>query len=47
LTLIGSWGTCHLAWYWVSVERLRWVVYAWVGLMLGGVLLSAVRFYET
>jgi hypothetical protein len=40
LTLIGSWGTCHLAWYWVSVERLRWVVYAWVGLMLGGVLLT-------
>ena len=37
LTLIGAWGTCHLAWYWVSVERLRWVVYVWVGLMIGGV----------
>ncbi len=37
LTLIGSWGTCQLAWYWVTVERLRWVVYTWVGLMLGGV----------
>lgn len=40
LTLIGSWGTCHLAWYWVTVERLRWVVYAWVGLMIGGILLT-------
>ena len=40
LTLIGAWGTCHLAWYWVSVERLRWVVYTWVGLMIGGVLLT-------
>ena len=40
LTLIGSWVTCHLAWYWVTVERLRWVVYAWVGLMIGGVLLT-------
>jgi hypothetical protein len=37
LTLMGSWGTCHLAWYWVTVERLRWVVYTWVGLMLGGI----------
>jgi hypothetical protein len=40
LTLVGSWGTCNLAWYWVTVERLRWVVYAWVGLMIGGVLLT-------
>ena len=40
LTAIGSWGTCRLAWYWVSVERLRWVVYTWVGLMIGGVLLT-------
>jgi multidrug transporter EmrE-like cation transporter len=40
LTAIGAWGTCHLAWYWVSVERLRWVVYTWVALMLGGLLLT-------
>jgi hypothetical protein len=40
LTLIGAWGTCHLAWYWVTVERLRWVVYTWVGLMIGGILLT-------
>lgn len=40
LTLIGAWGTCHLAWYWVTVEGLRWVVYAWVGLTIGGLLLT-------
>jgi hypothetical protein len=40
LTAIGVWGTCHLAWYWVSVEQLRWVVYVWVALMLGGVILT-------
>ena len=40
LTLIGAWGTCYLSWYWVTVERLRWVVYAWVGLTIGGVLLT-------
>lgn len=40
LSLIGSWGTCHLAWYWVTVERLRWLVYTWVGLTIGGVALT-------
>jgi hypothetical protein len=40
LTLIGAWGTCHLTWYWVTVERLRWVVYAWVGLTIGGLLVT-------
>jgi hypothetical protein len=37
LTIIGSWGTYRLAWYWVTIEGLRWVVYVWVGLMLCGV----------
>jgi hypothetical protein len=40
LTLIGSWGTFHLSWYWVTVEQLRWIVYVWVGLMLGGIALT-------
>ncbi len=40
LTLIGSWGTYGLAWYWVSVERKRWVVYAWIGLMIIGVIVT-------
>lgn len=40
LTLIGSWGTYRLAWYWVSVERKRWVVYAWIGLMIIGIIVT-------
>jgi hypothetical protein len=40
LTLLGTVGTVCLAWYWVSVERLRWVVFAWVSLMLAGVILT-------
>lgn len=40
LTLIGSWGTFRLSWYWVTIEQLRWVVYVWVGLMLGGIALT-------
>ena len=37
LTLVGSIATVVLAWFWVSVEKLRWLVYAWVLLMLLGV----------
>jgi hypothetical protein len=37
LTVLGAFGTVCLAWYWVSVERLRWVVFAWISLMLLGV----------
>lgn len=40
LTLFGSWGTYRLAWYWVSVERKRWVVYTWIGLMIVGVMVT-------
>jgi hypothetical protein len=40
LTLLGTVGTVRLAWYWVTVEQLRWVVYCWVGLMLGGLVLT-------
>lgn len=40
LTLLGSWGTLRLSWYWVTVEQLRWVVYVWVSLMLGGIALT-------
>lgn len=40
LTLIGTLGTVQLAWYWVTVEQLRWVVYCWVALMLGGLVLT-------
>jgi hypothetical protein len=40
LTLIGIVGMGLLAWFWVTVERLCWVVYSWAGLMLIGVLLT-------
>jgi hypothetical protein len=40
LTLVGTIGMVVLTWFWVSVERLRWLVYCWVTLMLGGVTLT-------
>ncbi len=39
-TGIGTAIMIAFTWFWVSVERLRWLIYAWVGLMLGGVLLT-------
>jgi hypothetical protein len=47
LTLIGTLGTVQLAWYWVSVEQLRWVIYCWVALMLGGLVLTNVAILGT
>ncbi|MBV6624553.1 MAG: hypothetical protein KI793_16710 [Rivularia sp. (in: Bacteria)] len=40
LTIIGTAIMTAFTWFWVSVERLRWLIYAWVGLMLTGVLLT-------
>ncbi|MEB3182617.1 MAG: hypothetical protein VKL59_26805 [Nostocaceae cyanobacterium] len=40
LTVIGTVGMVGLTWFWVSVERLRWVVYYWAILMLAGVTLT-------
>lgn len=40
LTIIGTVGMTCLTHYWVKVERLRWVLYAWIILMLGGVILT-------
>lgn len=40
LTLIGTIGMVALTHFWVKVERLRWVLYCWVVLMLGGVILT-------
>lgn len=45
LTLLGSWATVHLTWYWVTVEQLRWVVYWWVGLMVIGVALTNIGIF--
>jgi hypothetical protein len=40
LTLVGSVATVHLAWCWVTVEQLRWVIYWWVALMIVGVAIT-------
>lgn len=40
LTAIGSAIMIAFTWFWVSVERLRWLIYAWVVLMLGGLVLT-------
>ncbi|MCM1981452.1 hypothetical protein [Lyngbya confervoides] len=40
LTGVGVVIMASLAWFWVQVEQLRWVVYTWTLLMLMGVLLT-------
>lgn len=40
LTLVGTISMVILTWFWVSVEKVRWLVYSWVILMLGGVILT-------
>ena len=40
LSAIGTLGMTLLTWFWVGVERLRWLVYSWVLLMLSGVLIT-------
>ncbi|WP_315786148.1 hypothetical protein [Fischerella sp. JS2] len=40
LTLIGSVSMIILTWFWVSVEKLRWLLYGWVILMITGVTLT-------
>ena len=40
LTGIGVVGMTVLTYFWVRVERLRWVLYAWVILMLGGIIVT-------
>lgn len=37
LTLVGVLTMSGLAWFWVRVEQLCWVVYAWAALLLIGV----------
>lgn len=37
LTVIGTVGMAVLTYFWVRVERLRWVLYSWILLMIGGV----------
>ncbi len=45
LTGIGTIGMTFLTHFWVKVERLRWVLYAWIVLMLGGVAITDLAIY--
>lgn len=40
LTAIGTIAMTVLTHFWVKVERLRWVLYFWIVLMLGGVVIT-------
>ncbi|MDJ0649477.1 MAG: hypothetical protein QNJ60_12305 [Xenococcaceae cyanobacterium MO_188.B19] len=40
LTVIGTLGMTVLTYFWVRVERLRWVLYTWILLMFGGVVIT-------
>ncbi|MEL6927397.1 MAG: hypothetical protein AAFO95_02035 [Cyanobacteria bacterium J06600_6] len=40
LTVAGTTAMSVLTYFWVKVERLRWVLYAWIVLMLGGIVIT-------
>lgn len=40
LTAIGTLGMAILTYFWVSVERLRWILYSWASLMLLGIIIT-------
>lgn len=40
LTGFGTVGMAVLTYFWVKVERLQWILYAWIVLMLGGVIIT-------
>lgn len=40
LTIMGTCCTIALTWFWAKVERLCWVVYCWVILMLAGLAIT-------
>ena len=40
LTVVGTIAMSILTYFWVRVERLNWVLYGWILLMLGGVLIT-------
>ena len=40
LTGIGTVGMTILTYFWVKVERLQWILYSWIVLMLGGVAIT-------
>lgn len=46
LTVAGTAAMGILTYFWVKVERLRWVLYAWSVLMLGGVAITDYGIYH-
>ncbi|MGB3616466.1 MAG: hypothetical protein WBA10_21930 [Elainellaceae cyanobacterium] len=40
LSVAGAAVMIGLAWFWVTVERLRWLIYLWCELVIGGVALT-------
>jgi len=40
LTAIGTLGMTILTYFWVTVERLRWILYGWASLMLVGIIVT-------
>ena len=40
LTVVGTAIMTVLTYFWVGVERLRWVLYGWIVLMLGGLVVT-------
>ena len=40
LTGIGTVGMTTLSYFWVQVERLQWILYVWIVLMLGAVIVT-------
>ena len=45
LTVVGSLSMTILTHFWVKVERLRWVLYSWNALMLGGIAITDLGIY--
>ena len=45
LTGLGTIAMTILTHFWVKVERLRWVLYAWIALMLGGMAITDLGIY--
>ena len=45
LTVAGTVTMIVLTHFWVKVERLRWVLYAWIALILGGVAITDLGIY--
>lgn len=45
LTVVGTIAMTVLTHFWVKVERLRWVLYSWNALMLGGIAITDLGIY--